>query len=295
MALFKIREKGATAVNLVSFENEAALQTLIDDNLEAITGIRKLDSQYPIPNGRIDTLGIDERNVPVVIEYKWGHDPGAIIQALFYLDWVKQNRRTFEMLVRERLSAEVKVNWSDQPRVIIIAKDFDIKELSAVNQVNPLVELKRYNFYGDLLTVDDATPQKLPKHPTIAETKIAGVEAIAEEAPTLETALKPALPEIREVFWKLRDRILALGDDIREIPGGWYVDYRKSSTFVSPNIQKKRLLIFIKMGDKPIDDPQGITSPISYYGRLNTRFYLDSLKGLDYAMRLIRQAYEYVP
>jgi len=55
----------------------------------------------PILNGRIDILGIDDRNVPSVIEYKW--DPGAIIQALLYLDCVKQKKCTFEMLVRKKL------------------------------------------------------------------------------------------------------------------------------------------------------------------------------------------------
>jgi hypothetical protein len=193
----------------------------------------------------------------VVIEYKWGHDPGAIIQALFYLDWVKQNKRTFEMLVREKSGPETKVNWGVPPRVIVIARDFDLKELSAVNQVVPLVELKRYNFYGNLLTVDDATPVKASKQPPTAEEKAEG-EGI--EPPTLGGVLTPASPEVKDLFWKLRDRILALGDDIREVPGIWWVDYRKSSTFVSPNIKKKRLLILIKMGDKVIDDPKGITN-----------------------------------
>jgi RecB family endonuclease NucS len=79
MALFRIENGGAILVNPVEFESEAVLQKLVDSNLETMTGVRKLESQYPIPNGRIDTLGIDERNVPVVVEYKWGRDPGAII------------------------------------------------------------------------------------------------------------------------------------------------------------------------------------------------------------------------
>jgi hypothetical protein len=56
MALFEIRNSSASVVNPVPFENEEALQKLIDDNLETITGVRRVDSQYPIPNGRIDTL-----------------------------------------------------------------------------------------------------------------------------------------------------------------------------------------------------------------------------------------------
>ena len=292
MPLFRLESGEASIVDLVTLPSEAALQKLIDDNLEAITGVRRLESQYPIPNGRIDTLGIDERNVPVVIEYKWGQDPGAIIQALFYLNWLRNNRRTFEMLTREKLGSKVAVNWNAPPRVIVIAKDFDLKELSAVNQMDPVVELKKYGYYGDLLTVDDTTPIRSPRQAPAKEAKAEDAEAVL---PTLESVLKPALPEVKETFWKLRDRILALGDDVREIPGKWWVDYRKSSTFTSPNIQKKKLVIFIKMGDHPIDDRKGITSRVTWYGRLNTRFSLSSSDDLDYAMDLIKQAYDYVP
>ena len=289
MALFRIEDGSATPVNPVEFETEASLQKLVDSNLESMTGVRKLESQYPIPNGRIDTLGIDERNVPVVIEYKWGRDPGAIVQALFYLDWLRQNKRTFEMLVREKLGPEVEVNWKASTRVIVIAKDFDIRELSAVNQMEPIVELKRYNYYGHLLTVEDATPTRV----TTQSTRV--TEEGTEEGYTLDSVLENALPATKEVFWKFRDRILLLGEDIREVPGDWYVDYRKSSTFVSINVQKKGLLVFIKMGEKKVNDLKGITTRIGYYGRLNTRFHVDSLAEVDYAMQLVKQAYDYVP
>lgn len=292
MPLFRLESGKASVVNTTTLPNEAALQKLIDENLETITGVRILESQYPIPNGRIDTLGIDERNVPVVIEYKWGQDPGAIIQSLFYLDWLRNNRRTFEMLTREKLGSKVLVNWSAPQRVIVIAKDFDPKELSAVNQMSPVVELKKYSFYGNLLAVDDSTPIRLLKQ---TPTKEVPQEDFDATQPSLESVLKPALPEVKETFWKLRDMILGLGEDVREVPGKWWVDYRKSTTFVSPNIQKKRLVIYVKMGDLSINDPKGITSRVTWYGRLNTRFFLISTNDLEYAMNLIKQGYDNVP
>ena len=92
MALFAVKQDTVRVIESKEFTNEAALQKLFDDNLEDITGVRLIESQYPIPNGRIDSLGIDEQATPVVIEYKWGYDPGAIIQGLFYLRWVRENR-----------------------------------------------------------------------------------------------------------------------------------------------------------------------------------------------------------
>lgn len=82
MALYKIDNEKVSPIQPIEFHSEAHLQKMIDENLEDITGVRLIESQYPIPNGRLDALGIDEQNVPVVIEYKWKSDPGAIIQGI---------------------------------------------------------------------------------------------------------------------------------------------------------------------------------------------------------------------
>jgi len=276
------------------FADEAALEKLCDDNLEEITGVRLVESQYSIPNGRIDSLGIDEQNTPVVIEYKWGHDPGAIIQGLFYLQWVRENRKTFELLAKERFG-QVKVNWSSTPRLLIIAKNYSDKEVSAVNMVNASVELKSYSFYGNLLSMEDVT---LPK--SVRLWKSPKGTTVEEEPKSIESLVKRASPGLTDLFNNLRDNILALGDDVREKVGGWYCDYRKSSTFATllPQTKKNRLLFYIKMGDRKINDPEKWTYPIPPswgYGNLNTQFDISEPSQVDYAMQLVKQAYDYVP
>lgn len=293
MPLYRIEKGNLKKVPTKEFASEAELQKLIDENLEDITGIRVVETQYSIPNGRLDTLGIDEQGVPVVIEYKWGYDPGAIIQGLFYLQWVKENRRTFELLAREKFG-KTKINWGSPARLLIIAKQFDIKELSAINLVAVSVELLRYSFYGDMLSIDDVTPPKTIKG------KGEKIPIPTEEEKTVEDILKKASPDLRKLFLELRDNIMVLGEDVREKVGGWYCDYRKSSTFVTITPQSKNnlLLIFIKMGDKILSDPQNWATPIPPswgYGKLNTKFEMDSTDQLPYAMQLIKQAYDYVP
>ena len=294
MALFEVQQDKVRVVESREFDCEAALQRFFDANLEDITGVRLIDSQYPIPNGRIDSLGIDEQGTPVVIEYKWGHDAGAIVQGLFYLRWVKDNRRTFEMLVREKFGNR-KVNWASAPRLLIVAKQFSDKEVSAIGLVSVSVELKRYSFYGNLLSVEDVTPLRpIPVHKS-------GKAAIAgEDAKSVDDVVRKARPELRDMFFDLRDRILELGDDVREEVRGGFCDYRKSSTFaaVIPQSRKDRLVVYIKMGENPIHDPQGLTStiPPSWgYGKLNTQFAVAGKNEMDYALSLIRQAYDKVP
>ena len=294
MPLFRIEKQRVTNVIPKEFSNERELQELFDRNLEDMAGIRVIASWFPIPGGEVDALGIDERNTPVVIEYKWQQDRGAITQGLSYLHWVKQNRKTFELLVKDKLGEGIKVIW-DSPRLVIIAKDFTPKDLDAIKEIGR-VELKKYSYYGDLINIEDLVPAKPPKVGKVVETP---KEAIGpEEEYTIDKLLRKASPELRDLFLTLRGRILKLGDDVWERVWGSYCDYRKSSTFVSPNIQTKRnrLRIFIKMGDKEIDDPnQWATKKDFGFGKLNTRFELESLNQIDYAMHLIRQAYDYVP
>lgn len=120
------------------------------------------------------------------------------------------------------------------------------------------------------------------------------------EKRTVEYILRKTPPLLTDLFFELRQNILGLGDNVREVVGEWYCDYRKSSTFatVAPQSKNNRLLVYIKMGDKPIEDTQKLTSPIpaSYgYGKLNTQFEVSERSQLSYAMQLIKQAYDYVP
>jgi len=273
------------------FADEAELHALVENNLRELLGVRLIASEYPIPNGRIDSLGLDEDGVPVIIEYKWKRELSAVIQGLFYLDWVMQNRRPFESIVRDKLGKDVKVDWSTQPRLLIIAQDFDIKELAAINQMGPRIELIKYSFYDGLFSYE---------YVNIVETKsITGKPTEQAKSPehTLESLLQKATPDVRDTFLKLRENILAVSEAVWEKVGGWYCDYRTVSTFVSVNVQKNRLKVFIKMGDRALEDPHGISKPIPTswgFGLLNTQFVITQIEDVEYAMRLIRQAYDYV-
>ena len=293
MPLYRILPDARTLEQVArkEFADEAELHALVENNLRELLGVRLIASEYPIPNGRIDSLGLDEDGVPVIIEYKWKRELSAVIQGLFYLDWVMQNRRPFESIVRDKLGKDVKVDWSTQPRLLIIAQDFDIKELAAINQMGPRIELIKYSFYDGLFSYE---------YVNIVETKsITGKPTEQAKSPehTLESLLQKATPDVRDTFLKLRENILAVSEAVWEKVGGWYCDYRTVSTFVSVNVQKNRLKVFIKMWDRALEDPHGISKPIPTswgFGLLNTQFVITPIEDVEYAMRLIRQAYDYV-
>src|SRR5205823_11246873 len=87
---------------------EKSLQDLIEHNLEAFLGVRFLVSEHitgKVHGGRIDTLGIDENDSPVIIEYKRSTSENVINQGLFYLDWLLDHQAEFQLLVMQKFGA----------------------------------------------------------------------------------------------------------------------------------------------------------------------------------------------
>ena len=49
---------------------EKDLQKILEENMQTFFGVTFLKSEYRITNGRMDSIGIDENNCPVIFEYK---------------------------------------------------------------------------------------------------------------------------------------------------------------------------------------------------------------------------------
>jgi RecB family endonuclease NucS len=61
-------------------------------------------------SGPVDTLGIDDDDSPVIIEYKRATNENVINQGLYYLDWLMDHKGEFRLLVQKRLGQEVANN-----------------------------------------------------------------------------------------------------------------------------------------------------------------------------------------
>ena len=119
---------------------EKNLQTLLEKHLETFLGVRFLETEYPTGKthgGRVDTLGIDENNSPVIIEYKRSTNTNVINQGLYYFDWLLDHRAEFTLLAMKKLGPEIgdAIDWS-APRLVCIAGDFTKFDEHAVQQIN---------------------------------------------------------------------------------------------------------------------------------------------------------------
>jgi len=167
--LFRIESQKLVSVKAARFDKEKRLQELLENNLEESFRIRFLATEYSTGEkhaGRIDTLGIDENNTPVVIEYKRSTDANVVMQALYYLDWLVDHRAEFEKLVadKEGSAAIEKVSWS-APRVVCIAESYSKFDLHAVTQMGRDIELVEYTYYPDgylVLDLKSGTPSSAP-------------------------------------------------------------------------------------------------------------------------------------
>jgi RecB family endonuclease NucS len=92
MPAFVIEGKKAKKISQKEFRDEQELHDLIDRNLDEIFRIRYIRKEHITDkHGRIETLGIDESNRPVVIEYKKTKEKGQLVQANRYMTWIRQN------------------------------------------------------------------------------------------------------------------------------------------------------------------------------------------------------------
>jgi len=294
--LFHIADGHASSVTTVPMALEKQLQSLVEANLEALLNVRFLASEYstgPIHGGRIDSLGLDENDSPVIIEYKRHSSENVINQGLFYLDWLMDHRAEFQLLVQNALGPEAakSIDWTG-PRLLCIAADFTRYDEHAVKQMNRNIELLRYRTYDhDLLLLElvnavAAGPTSGKSAGTAPGTTYKTVDqVIADNAGT----------PMGDLYEELRSRILALGDDIQEKQLMYYVAFKRLSNFACVEVQKRQMHVYLKVDPKSVDLEDGFTRDvrsIGHYGTGDLEVTIADADSLNRAWPLVEESYQ---
>ncbi|AJR23037.1 DUF5655 domain-containing protein [Sphingobium sp. YBL2] len=276
---------------------EKSLQTVFEKNLDALIGVRFLASEFSTnEGGRMDTLGIDENNSPVVIEYKRSSNENVINQGLYYLDWLMGHRKDFEWLVLEKLGAEVAkaVDWSG-PRLICIAGDFGKYDEHAVKQMNRNIALIRYRrFEGDLLLLEQLTSASA-KQPNAPVAPAAGSGA-KPNYKTISEHLAEAPQELLDLYHLISDFLLALGDDVEAKTTAYYIAFRRIKNFASVELrnQARKLLVYVKVDPASIQLEEGFTrnvKSIGHFGTGDLEITITTLADFEKAKPLLESSY----
>ncbi len=285
--MFRIAESGKTELAGEAMQVERSLQSLCEQNLDTLLGVRFLASEYstgPVHGGRIDTLGIDENCCPVIIEFKRSINENVVNQGLFYLDWLMDHRRDFQWLVMEKYGNDVAkgVDWSG-PRLLCIAGDFTKYDEHAVKQIARNIELLRYKRFGQelfMLELVHAPKQARRVNAIIGEdqpdlTSIAseGVKAIDQyQSYRLEYRLSQADQKLRDIYEAVRDYLTALGDDVQTKELSLYLAFKRIKNFACLEIypKAKTVLIHLKVDPLNVEIEDGFTRNMTGVGHYGT-------------------------
>ncbi|HEY4498684.1 MAG TPA: endonuclease NucS domain-containing protein [Candidatus Paceibacterota bacterium] len=289
MAIFKIDSKNAHQLGLKKdgFGNEFNLRDFFAENLEEVLGVRFLEKEYQTTDGRIDTLGIDENNSPVIIEYKWRENQEVFSQGLFYLDWLVKNKKHFDLLVKSKLGEDTEVNW-EQPRVILIAQGFS-RYIQAAAQRVENVELMTYSLYeGNILNLESEY-SPLPENYHSEKKTVAHVEDVEYD---LNYHLNIASSEMQGTFQVLRERLLQL-PSVEEVAGQKSgITYRTTKSFTRLEFRKTWIQLLLRDPSYEIDS-KGIVKDVTtnrwgYKGMV--KFTPES--DIEYIFDLVKASYE---
>lgn len=292
--LYRLTGQSVSEITSAAMALEKPLQVLFERNLDALLGVRFLISEYNITQGRIDTLGLDENNCPVIVEYKRHSNENIINQGLYYLDWLMDHQADFKLLVMTHIGGDVaeNIDWS-APRLVCVAADFTRYDAHAVKQMNRNIELIRYRKFGDDLLMLDLL---MAATGTMTLTP-AGNGARGSGKKDHDSIIESAMGMQFDRYEALKDFLLSLGDDVQEQHLKRYVAFKRIRNFACVELrnQKNAMLVFLQLNPSVVQLSDGFArdvSNIGHYGTGNIEITITSDLDLERAKPLIQKSYE---
>ncbi|OJE17681.1 DUF91 domain-containing protein [Bacillus thuringiensis] len=299
--IFRLNENNVEELVGQALAVEKSLQTIIERHLDTFLGIRFLASEYSTGKkhaGRIDTLGIDENNSPVIIEYKRSVNENVINQGLFYLDWLLDHKAEFELMVMRRFGEEVSstIDWSS-PRLLCIAGGFTKYDEHAVEQINRNIELYVYKHYEDgllLLDLVNATTAQTV-HTNDSTTSLTTNKNT--KVKTVSDYLEQSNRQLIDRFEALKLYMLALGDDVQVKILKHYIAFKRIKNFACLEVhpQSNKILLYLKVDPKHVELQSGFTrdvSNIGHYGTGDLEIIITSDEDIEKAKHFINMSYD---
>lgn len=273
------------------FGNEFSLRDFFaeNSNLEKMLGIRFLEKEFRIPEGRIDTLGIDENDSPVIIEYKWKENDDVFSQGLFYLNWLVKNKSHFELLVKNKLGNDVVVSW-DQPRVILIAQGFNRYIKSAVQTVEN-VELKTYTLYEDGILHIENEYSPFPEKVCLVKNSENKTTKDEDAVYDLNYHLNITSVEMQQKFQELREMILKLPEvDERAVQKSG-ITYRTTKSFARFEFRGSWIQILVRDSNYSEDTEKIVKDITTHNWGFLGMIKFSPETDLSYVFNLIKSSY----
>jgi len=295
--LYKSSGKLVTELKGSSISMEKKLQSFIESHLNEILGVRFLKSEHStgkVHGGRIDTLGIDRKGNPVIIEYKRSMNQIIVIQSLSYLSWLDDHQADFELLVLKKFGKEVadKIRW-ENPRLLCIAADFSKFDIQSLPRIHSQIELIKYKDYPPdiflLEWVNETSPNSSPLSANGDETR----KVVSYK--TVEEYLVACNPDVQNRYKSLKAFAEGLGDDVKVEVLKFYIAFKRTKNFMCVEFAPlDEIRIFLKIDPKAVKIEKGFSKDVSnigHYSTGNLELMIKSDKDLEKAKPFITQSY----
>lgn len=300
MLLFKTNKQNLSSLKEIPFKLERNLQKVFEANLNALTQLTLVKSEFAIKNYRIDSLAFDEETKAfVVIEYKRSNSNSVVDQGIAYLNLMLDYKAEFIIEYNERFGKSLKrseVDWS-QTKVIFVSSGFNENQKQATNFKDLAIELWEVKqFEGEIITVNPIKKSK--SAPSIKQLQGADdteLKKVVSEIKvyTEEDHLESKSDDIKELYENFKSAIMNLIPDVEVEAKKLYVAFKKSKNVADVVILKNSLKIFINIKKGELDDPKNImrdVSSVGHWGNGDYEVLISNTKDLEYIMSLVKQA-----
>lgn len=299
--LFRTKAGKATELKGTSVALEKSLQTLIENNLEALLGVRFLESEHRTGakhGGRIDTLGVDENGFPVIIEYKRDSHENVLTQGLYYLSWLMDHKGEFEMLVMKKLGQKVvdEIEFKGA-RLLCIAGGFNKFDEHAAEIANRNIELIRYKRFGDdLLLLEHVNVATADPTVTASGGRKATVVK-GQKTKTFTEYVAQLDKATRDLYEQLKVFLTGVGDDVQVKVLEQYEAYKRLKNFATIVVypSKKYVRVFVKVDPKKVRLTEGKmrdVSKIGHWGTGDLELTIRSVEDLEELKPFMLRSYE---
>lgn len=293
MFIFKNSKSELELINEKPFKLEKDIQKIFEKNLNLITNLTFIKSEFSIKNYRIDTIAFDETTKSfVIIEYKKDKNFSVIDQGVSYLNLMLDYKSDFIVEYNETLKKSLKradVDWS-QTKVLFVSPYFTDNQKQSTNFKDLSIELREIKQYeNEIIIINPINKSKsAPSIKLIQTSQSSEISKIAKVITTYdeEYHLTNKPEEIKELYDRIKEGLLNLRGDFLFKPFKFWINYNLGNSIIgSIEIQQRSILLTINLKNNKLNDGRKISrdvSTIGHYGIGDYQIRLKDDKDLEY-------------
>lgn len=291
-------------VKNVGFKLEKEIQTLVEENMETVFGLRFLETEFSIGKFRFDSVAFDEEaNTFVIIEDKKVENRGLVDQGYAYLKTALDRKAELTLLYNRKMRENRGIQdfaW-DEMKVYFISPEFTKFQKEAVGYDGTPFRLFTISQYrGGIIDFEEIVGDKIQENLSEIGGKSSDIKEVSREIKvyTEEYHLENADDTRRELYSALKERATELGT-FEIVPRKLYVAFKlNNKNIFDVELQKKKLVIFINLSSGELDGKYDSSklyvkdvSNQGHWGNGDYEVLLESKDQLDYLMPLIRESF----